>query len=98
MPKDKKTPVEAILILQNLDLEMLRSFAKIASSLEFDALESFAKRYVETKRNQVIDLPTEDERKLATEVAIRKGAIYTAGVFIEVLRGAQKELSKRKKD
>ena len=96
--KDKKTPVEAILILQNLDAELLRSLAKLASTSEFDALEGFLRRYVETKRNQILDLPTENERHLANEVAIRKGAIYTAGVIIEVLRGAQKELSKRKKD
>lgn len=95
---NKKTPVETMIILQKLDAETLRSLASMAATSGFDALEGLCRRYIETKRNEIIDFSTEDERKLANKVAICKGEIYATGVIIEVLRGAQKELSKRKKD
>ena len=92
----KRTPVEATIILQNLDSEILTEFVALSDTKTFEKLEIFARRYVETMKNQIIDLPTEDERKLANEIAIRKGKIFAAGVIIEVIKGAKSEIARRK--
>lgn len=95
--KKKLKPVEARLILERLDAETLLAFSQFEASSQFELFQNFLKRYAETKRNQIIDLPTVNERVLANELAIRKGSIYTVGVIAEVIQGAQKELDKREK-
>lgn len=96
--KDTRRPYEAILILQNLDADTLRQFADFADTPTFESLQGFCRRYIETKRNQILDLPTEDERKLANEMSMRKGNIMAIGVLTEVIKGAKTELSTRKED
>lgn len=91
----KRKTVESTLILEALQSEILMALVKIALSNEFDFLQEFLRKYIETKRNQILDLPTENERKLANELSFRKGNIYTVQVIIDVMRGAQEELNKR---
>ena len=87
----KRTPIESHWILESLDSEVLAAFGLLADDKVFKVLEEFCRRYIETKRNQIIDLPTEDERKLANELSFRKGQIMSIRVLLEVIRGAKKE-------
>jgi len=91
----KRTPIESQWILESVDSETLAALATLANHKLFKYLEEFCAKYVQTKRNQILDLPTEDERKLANELSFRKGQIIATGVLIEVIRGSKKELDKR---
>lgn len=94
----KRRPVEVEFILKKLDSKTLASFSSLKNTEHFDRLEEFSKRYAQTKRNEIIDLDTENERKFANEAAIRKGAILGVGTMIEVIRGATKEVKRRSEE
>ena len=91
----KRKTVESQLILNTLDAETLFALIRIGSSPDFEPFQTFLRRYIETKKNQILDLPTENERKLANELSFRKGNIYTVQVIIDTLGGAQQELNGR---
>lgn len=102
MPKKtvnpKRIPIEAQMILESIDSSFLKDFSTLTESKVFEALKEFCRRYVETKRNQILDLQTEDERKFANEAALRKGCILGVGVLIDVIEGSKKELLRRKEE
>ena len=91
----KRVPVESQVILENLNEETLRAFALLADDPVFKVLEDFCRRYIETKRNQILDLSTENERRFANEASLRKGQIMSLGVLIEVIRGSKTVLDKK---
>ena len=96
MYDSKKPIVESGVVLKSLDSNFLREFSTLADTSMFEKLSEYCKRYANQKKSEILDLDTEDERKLANAVALRKGAIRSLGVLIEVIQGSKHELSKRK--
>ena len=92
----EKMPVETSWILDNLSVELLEDLINLSNSKQFPAFLDFCRRFVETKRNQTIDLNYQDRERLANEFWFRKGQIYSVGVITTVLKFASKEFSKRK--
>ena len=95
MAKEARRPIEVNRILENMEMEVLELLAEGSDSTFFETVQELARRYGIQKRNEILDLQTEDERKFANEASSRKGMIYGISVLIEIVRGAKKELDKR---
>lgn len=92
----KTKTVETSLILKNLDADTLKVLAAFEDSKYYETIKNLCRRYAETKKNQILELPMRDERVFAHEAALRKGGVFTLKVLIEIIEEAEKELSKRK--
>ena len=95
MANSDKRPIEVTRILENMDMEVLESLSEGSDSSFFEAVSELARRYGIQKRNEILDLPTKDERHFANEASFRKGIVYGISVIIEIVRGAKKELDKK---
>ena len=77
--------------------EVLEEFSRLSDSFSFDLLKNFLKVYSEFEKDKFLYTQTENERKLATEIAKSQGEIQSLKVLIQVIGNAKKELAKRKK-
>ena len=77
--------------------EVLEEFSRLSDSFSFDLLKNFLKVYSEFEKDKFLYTQTENERKLATEIAKSQGEIQSLKVLIQVIGNAKTELAKRKK-
>lgn len=95
----ERHPYEVKRILEQLDSVVLSEFASLENTKYFETIQGFCKRYAHTKKGDILlDLNLYDPQRLAVDVSFKKGEIYAIGVLLDVIKGAKKELIRRKED
>ena len=89
---------KAVRFLESMKPEVLEEFSRLSDSFSFELIKNFLKVYTEFEKDKFLYTQTEDERKLATEIAKSQGEIQSLKVLIQIIGNAKKELRKRKKD